>query len=389
MIARQGVWRFLAVSDTDCPLVNEVLHDFGSDWYRVAYVGRQPHPAPRPGLVSVGGDPRDAHLITGSAVIKELLRDEDRPVDILLIGVLERIAVLDHARTFVQTVMDWVSPTTRTRDGAPDGSGFLVEVILAASVLTGPGFVVDFGELAPLKDYLDRTFDHRDLDDVLGTGLAGNVQVALHLEAWCRANLPTAVAGRLERVMVRCGRPAGPGPHDLTFSAQHRLAGLLGPDGSHSLVEFANALCVRRVHRQPAVGRVQASGCCSQTDTAAWCSAKAAWARLAAGRRRKRWNAASAVSPWPMTRIRCPGWRSRMRMRAVVALQVGAPGFAAGCEWPVGFEGGDGSEGGDGVGPGAAVGLTGILFPQVFADSDWHAEHAADDGGAFGGAPEG
>jgi 6-pyruvoyltetrahydropterin/6-carboxytetrahydropterin synthase len=115
---------------------------------------------------------------------------------------------------------------TRTRDGAPDGSGFLVEVVLAASVLTGPGFVVDFGELSPLKDYLDESFDHCDLDGVLGTGLAGNKHLARHLEAWCRANLPAAVSGRIEQVMVRCGRPAGPGPDDLTFSAQHRLGGL-------------------------------------------------------------------------------------------------------------------------------------------------------------------
>ena len=117
---------------------------------------------------------------------------------------------------------------TRTRDGAPDGSGFLVDATLTASALTGPGFVVDFGELAPLKRYLDQTFDHRDLDGVLGAGRAGNTQVAMHLEAWCRAHLHEAAAGRLERVTVRCGRPAGPGPHDLAFSAQHRLGGLPG-----------------------------------------------------------------------------------------------------------------------------------------------------------------
>jgi hypothetical protein len=49
------------------------------------------------------------------------------------------------------------------------------------------------------------------------------------------------------------------------------------------------------------------------------------------------------------------------------ALQVGTPGFAAGCEWPVGFEGGDRAEASYGFGPGAAVGLTIILFSQVFA----------------------
>jgi len=118
---------------------------------------------------------------------------------------------------------------TRTRNGAPDGSGFLVDAVLTASSLTSPGFVVDFGELDPLKRYLNQVFDHRNLDDVLGPGQAANEQVAKHLETWCRANLCPAAAERLEVVTVRCGRPAGPGPHDLSFSAQHRLGGL--PDG--------------------------------------------------------------------------------------------------------------------------------------------------------------
>lgn len=118
---------------------------------------------------------------------------------------------------------------TRTRHGAPEGSGFLVEATLTAIALIDPGFVVDFGELAPLKHHLDQTFDHRNLDGVLGAGRTDNTQVAMHLEAWCRANLHEAAAERLEHVTVRCGRPAGPGPHDLTFSAQHRLGGL--PDG--------------------------------------------------------------------------------------------------------------------------------------------------------------
>jgi hypothetical protein len=30
-----------------------------------------------------------------------------------------------------------------------------------------------------------------------------------------------------------------------------------------------------------------------------------------------------------------------------------------------------------------------ILFPQVFVEGDRYAEHAADDGGAFGGASQG
>lgn len=120
----------------------------------------------------------------------------------------------------------FVFQATRTRSGVPDGSGFLVDVVLAASGLTGPGFVVDFGELDPLKRYLCQVFDHSNLDDVLGPGQAGNAELAKHLETWCCANLIPAAAERLEVVTVGCGRPAGPGPHDLVFSAQHRLNGL-------------------------------------------------------------------------------------------------------------------------------------------------------------------
>lgn len=112
VIARHGVWRFLAVGDTCYPVVHEALHDFGSDWYRIAYFGHHAHQPPRQGVISVAGDPSDAHLITGNPAIHELLRDEDRPVGILLIGVLEHIATLDHARGFAKMLMDW----------APEGS---------------------------------------------------------------------------------------------------------------------------------------------------------------------------------------------------------------------------------------------------------------------------
>lgn len=118
---------------------------------------------------------------------------------------------------------------TRTSNGVPDGSGFVVEATLTAIDLVDPGFVVDFGELAPLKRHLDHTLDHRNLDDVLGAGSTGDAQLGTYLEAWCRANLHEFVAERLERVTVRCGRPTSPGPHNLVFSAQHRLGGL--PDG--------------------------------------------------------------------------------------------------------------------------------------------------------------
>jgi 6-pyruvoyltetrahydropterin/6-carboxytetrahydropterin synthase len=47
------------------------------------------------------------------------------------------------------------------------GHNYVVEVVLQADELEPPGFVTDFGDLAPLKTYLDNAFDHRHLNDVL------------------------------------------------------------------------------------------------------------------------------------------------------------------------------------------------------------------------------
>ena len=55
---------------------------------------------------------------------------------------------------------------TRTREGRPDGSGFVAEATFTASELGGPGFVVDFGELVGLTQYIDAVLDHRNLDGI-------------------------------------------------------------------------------------------------------------------------------------------------------------------------------------------------------------------------------
>lgn len=48
------------------------------------------------------------------------------------------------------------------------GHNYIVEVVLAADVLDADGFVQDFGDLAPVKAYLDEALDHRHLNDALG-----------------------------------------------------------------------------------------------------------------------------------------------------------------------------------------------------------------------------
>ena len=47
------------------------------------------------------------------------------------------------------------------------GHNYVVEVVLQGEALDTHGFVRDYGELDPFKQWLDATFDHRHLNDVL------------------------------------------------------------------------------------------------------------------------------------------------------------------------------------------------------------------------------
>jgi 6-pyruvoyltetrahydropterin/6-carboxytetrahydropterin synthase len=47
------------------------------------------------------------------------------------------------------------------------GHNYQVEVILKADILNSAGFVVDYNDLATLKNHLDTTYDHRHLNEVM------------------------------------------------------------------------------------------------------------------------------------------------------------------------------------------------------------------------------
>ena len=85
--------------------------------------------------------------------------------------------------------------------GRPHGHNYVVEVSVGAGQLTGPGFVTDFGDLAPLKAYLDATFDHRDLNEVLSVP-ATSENLAACIAAWFTANLQDEIPGHLVSVRV-------------------------------------------------------------------------------------------------------------------------------------------------------------------------------------------
>ncbi|MFI6287649.1 6-pyruvoyl trahydropterin synthase family protein [Streptomyces sp. NPDC051018] len=82
------------------------------------------------------------------------------------------------------------------------GHSYEVEVILTAPTLEEPGFVTDFGALAPFKEFLGTELDHRNLHEVLPFEPTSE-RLAQFLAGWFIQNLQPAVNGRLVAVLVR------------------------------------------------------------------------------------------------------------------------------------------------------------------------------------------
>ncbi|AJT62428.1 hypothetical protein T261_0739 [Streptomyces lydicus] len=115
--------------------------------------------------------------------------------------------------------------TRRLEGGRWDGHSFTAEVVLSAHTLGAEGFVIDFGELAPLKRYIDATFDHRTLNDV--TEDVSNDGLSQHLADRASANLPLEAATALEAIYVSTGRPVPAAVSASSgFEASHQLHGL-------------------------------------------------------------------------------------------------------------------------------------------------------------------
>lgn len=77
------------------------------------------------------------------------------------------------------------------------GHNYIVEVELSAQELNEHGFVRDYEELSALKRYIDDSFDHRHLNDVLGHDRVTAECLAKHFYDWCRARFPATSAVRV------------------------------------------------------------------------------------------------------------------------------------------------------------------------------------------------
>jgi|UniRef100_UPI003F49AA01 6-pyruvoyltetrahydropterin/6-carboxytetrahydropterin synthase len=81
------------------------------------------------------------------------------------------------------------------------GHTYQVEVVVEAAALTGPGFVTEFGALAPFGDYLSENLDHRFLNEVLPVAPTSE-NVAVHLARWFAKHVQPAIPGRLAGMRV-------------------------------------------------------------------------------------------------------------------------------------------------------------------------------------------
>jgi 6-pyruvoyltetrahydropterin/6-carboxytetrahydropterin synthase len=82
------------------------------------------------------------------------------------------------------------------------GHSYKVEVILTAPSLEDPGFVTDFGALAPFKTFLDTELDHQPLDEILPFEPTSE-RLAQWLAGWFIHNVQPDIPGTLVAVLVR------------------------------------------------------------------------------------------------------------------------------------------------------------------------------------------
>ena len=78
-------------------------------------------------------------------------------------------------------------------EGLPDGHpcsrlhghNYIIEIVLQNNTLNEVGFVVDYGDLALLKQFIDEKLDHRHLNDVLPFQTSAE-NIAKFLYDWCK-----------------------------------------------------------------------------------------------------------------------------------------------------------------------------------------------------------
>ncbi|TNE37441.1 MAG: 6-carboxytetrahydropterin synthase QueD [Alphaproteobacteria bacterium] len=77
------------------------------------------------------------------------------------------------------------------------GHNYVVEVELSGETLSDIGFVRDYHELKPLKDFIDTTLDHKHLNEALGHDSTTSEVLAKWLFDWCKERWPETSCVRI------------------------------------------------------------------------------------------------------------------------------------------------------------------------------------------------
>lgn len=73
------------------------------------------------------------------------------------------------------------------------GHNYVVRIVLEAEELNEDGFVIDYGDLKPFKDFIDNELDHRHLNDVIPYRTTAE-NIARYLYEWAKARWPQVSA---------------------------------------------------------------------------------------------------------------------------------------------------------------------------------------------------
>lgn len=77
------------------------------------------------------------------------------------------------------------------------GHNYTVEVVLQGASLNEVGFVRDYRDLDDFKQFLDRTVDHRHLNEVMGHDRTTAEELARWFFTWSRERWPEVTAVRV------------------------------------------------------------------------------------------------------------------------------------------------------------------------------------------------
>lgn len=90
------------------------------------------------------------------------------------------------------------------------GHNYQIELVLAAPAVNEHGFVVDYLDLKPFKQYIDQEIDHRHLNDLFDFPTSAE-NLACHFYQWAKQRWPQLMGVRVSETPKTWAEFWGPG----------------------------------------------------------------------------------------------------------------------------------------------------------------------------------